>query len=161
MKKTGKNHAFTLVEVLIYVAIFSLMAGGLLQFALIVNIWKTRTNFSINANDNMSGLEIFLRSELDKAQSVASPIPGDSANILSYYQNGEIRSIFLSQGRVYSSAHPEPLSDAGIVVSDLTFLNLGTAEADSLRYSFIVSPPAASSKEYSRPVHYQSAYSLD
>jgi prepilin-type N-terminal cleavage/methylation domain-containing protein len=160
-KKKEMVAGFTLIEVIIYVAIVGIVVSGMIQYVLMVNTWQQRTNLSLSANENILNIEMFLRQELGRANEILSPGSGASAISLSYILDGETKNLYLANGKMFSSDFSEPISDANIKISNLNFSNLGLNDIDSLAYSFSLESMAGSSQEYNFLLEYKSAITLD
>ena len=125
-----KNRGFTLVEILIYTAIFVLLVGGITAFTSSLQSSRLRAQIMFEVNDQGNSIVRTISRSIRNAQSINSPTIGDSASSLSLSNiNSSIDPVIFSQsdGVLYiteGAGDPIALSNNKVKVTNLTFTNL-------------------------------------
>lgn len=139
-----KQRGFTLIEALIYIALFALIIGGglIAAYQLIEGTARIENKTITEAEAN------FLLRKFDWALNsgvVMLPVQGDSGNTLNVWNGGNLFEFTLDGDVVtienLSNADPFlPLSSGRVVVSDLEFEHVAAVgdRPPALEYSFKV-----------------------
>jgi Tfp pilus assembly protein PilW len=157
--------AFTLTEVLLYIAIVSIVLTSIVSFYAVVMSSDDR-NQTVSALDQ-NGLQIveYITTSIRNANSITSPIPGETSPSINLETNDAARNptvIELNDGviRVSEAGVNYDLSSNYISVSDLVFKNLTPTDANSsIKFQFkltYVNPDNRKSLDYSQ-IFYGSA----
>jgi type II secretory pathway pseudopilin PulG len=129
---------FTLVELIIYIALFSLTATALISMGLLVSGVSAKSMSAQAVLLDARQTDSFIKSKLILAESVSSPLSGQSsANLILNYYDGSAGQIYLENNQVNYSEDGliYNISSSETYVSTLEFVNLGINK-DSIKYSF-------------------------
>lgn len=129
MKKKYLQRGISLVETIVYVAIFSLFVVGLAQFSTTLTQTRLHTQGVLEVNNQGSQAIRLITQTLHNANSVNSPNVGNSASALNvtlesvpgntiFYENGGV--LYINEG----PGAQIKLTNNKVVVSNLTFSNL-------------------------------------
>ena len=125
MKKNG----FTIIETIVYVAIFSLVVGALVTFILNINSSRLRSQTMLEVKGQGADLMRILTTAIKNSTAINSPGTGLSSGVISietsdpaknptiFSANGE--AIFITEG----SADPIALTNNKVRVTGLVFTN--------------------------------------
>ena len=125
MKKNG----FTIIETIVYVAIFSLVVGALVTFILNINSSRLRSQTMLEVKGQGADLMRTLTTAIKNSTAINSPGTGLSSGVISietsdpaknptiFSANGE--AIFITEG----SADPIALTNNKVRVTGLVFTN--------------------------------------
>lgn len=145
MKKTNLQKGISLVETIVYVAIFSLFVIGLAQFSTTLSTTRLHTQGVLEVNDQGSQAIKLITQTLRNGSSVNSPTIGNSGASLSVVTNTPATSptVFsLSGGVLYiteGAGSPVALTNSKVVVSNLTFSNFSRASTPNIiKVSFTI-----------------------
>ena len=122
-----KEGGYTLIEVLIYGAIFSLFLLLTTQVFLTVRSMTANSFVMVNLQQNYARIFSDFNQTIRAAENVIFPIPGNSGETLSL-NNGAI--VYQVEGGVLQKVEggtPVELSDEGVSVSAIVFENIGEA----------------------------------
>ena len=129
---------FTLVELIIYITLFSLTTTALVSMSLLVSGVSAKSLAAQAVLMDARQIDGFIRNKLLLTENVVNPTAGVSFNSLeiSFY-SGETGRIYLENGQVkYTEAgNIYNISSSDTIVSSLEFINLGINK-DSIKYSF-------------------------
>lgn len=120
-----QKKGYTLVEVLVYTAIFSLFLLLAVQIFLTIRNMTANSFVIVNLQQNYARIFSDLNQTIRMANNVVSPVPGSSGESLAL-NNGEI--VYQVEGGVLQKVEdgiPIELSDEGISVSAINFENIG------------------------------------
>ncbi|MEI6843152.1 MAG: type II secretion system protein [bacterium] len=131
MKKNSiqKNSGFTLIETIIYVAIFGMVIVGLAEFALSLNSYRMRTQVMLEVSDQGASLVRTITQSVRNGTAINSPVVGNSAGVLSiatassstnpttFSASGEV--LYMVEGTSSAVA----LTNNKVKVSNLVFSN--------------------------------------
>ncbi|HKY73798.1 MAG TPA: prepilin-type N-terminal cleavage/methylation domain-containing protein [Patescibacteria group bacterium] len=146
----NSKNGFTLIEIIIYVAILSIFIGGAIQFAWNVIYSRTKTLEYQNVTQNARLIVERISLEIRNASSINS-IGASSISLASDDSSRNPTVIDLSGGRVqvgYGSSGSCPtsspcfLTDSNINVSSLTFTNLSASYSANVRVVVVVGDTA-------------------
>ena len=145
MKKTNLQKGISLVETIIYVAIFSIFVIGLAQFSSTLSSTRLHTQGVLEVNDQGSQAIKLITQTLRNGSSVNNPTIGSSASSLSVVTNSPSTSptIFsLSGGVLYiteGAGSPVAVTNNKVVVSNLTFSNFSrTSTSNIIKVNFTI-----------------------
>lgn len=140
----------SLIETIIYVAIFSIFVIGLAQFSTTLTTTRLHTQEVLEVNDQGSQAIKLITQTLRNASSVNSPMMGNSGASLSmvtntpatsptvFSQNGDV--LYITEGVDSSVA----LTNNKVVVSNLTFSNFSRASTPNIiKVSFTLTSASA------------------
>jgi competence protein ComGC len=158
--KTKKDSGFTLIEMLIYVFIFSLFIFALFSFSNIVTNSRIHDQIILEVNGQGSQAIQSITQTVRNAKSVNSPTASNSSAVLSLetYDSATNPTIFsVTSGgvlQVKEGTNPEiDLTNNRVKVSNLSFSNLAEiGQPGIIRISFKLSnlsESAISAKNYS------------
>lgn len=143
MKKNKANLGVTLVETLLYIAIFAVMVVSFVTFSksLVANRMQSQRLFEVN--DQGSAVLRTITQTLRNAEQVNSPSAGNSGNTLSVTtaSSGTNPTIFSLDNGVLNikegSAALTPLTNSQVIASDFVVTNLSrSGTANAVRVSF-------------------------
>ena len=137
MRRNNLQRGISLVETIVYVAIFSLFIIGLAQFSTTLSKTRLHTQGVLEVNDQGSQAIKLITQTLRNASSVNSPNVGSSASTLNltldsvpgntiFYENGGV--LYINEG----PGAPIELTNNKVVISNLTFFNLSRANTPNI-----------------------------
>ncbi len=143
MKLNKIQQGFTIVEMLIYVGIFSVVAGALIAFIQITSQSRINNQVVLDVNDQSVFILKIITQDLRNASAINLPATSTSSNLLSINtaQASTSPTIFsISSGIVYrtqGNGQPIALNNNKIQISNLEFLNLSkSGTPGSVKVSF-------------------------
>ncbi len=140
-----KNRGFTLVEILVAVAIFSITIGAISGIFVSVLQIQRRGLSNQEIIDSISYNLEYMSRALRMARKQTAQLPscidnglnykitraGNGINFLDY--QGVCREIYLNGGRIYLDNDNSPLTPTALEVSSLKFNLIGESDADNLQ----------------------------
>ena len=139
-----KNKGFTIIETLIYVAIFSIIVGALSSFVLSINSSRLRAQILFEVNDQGTNIVRIISQTIRNGQSINMPTSGSTAASLSVatanvVTNPTIFSVvdeilYITEG----SGSPIALTNNKVKISNVIFTNLsrsGTPGVVEIRFT--------------------------
>ena len=147
---TGKGESsvfvngFTLVETLIYVAIFSMLVGAIFSFIGTLQTSRTHSQLILEVNDQGSRITRIITSTIHSASAINSPNAPSTATTLSLAMasstiNPTVFSVS-GDGTLYiteGSQDAVPLTNNKVAISDLIFENYSKPVTPGvIRFSF-------------------------
>ncbi len=151
-----KKNGFSLVEVLLYVAIFSVVIGAYGALLSAISVTKNKTRVVLEVEQQGELVSGFFAQTLRGAQSVNVPSQGNSSTQLSLAMPSPAPSpaVFsLSSGRVAfteGGGGAEYLTSTKLTVSDLSFSNIAkSGELGLIKFQFTITSSIGAKKEYS------------
>lgn len=144
--KNNKKNGFTLIELIFYIALFSVFFVSLF---LVLNIfYENKNKNSVTIEVEQQGLFIsqVISQEIRNSQSIISPTIGDNSSSLSLQSFDVLRSpivFYLDSGAVILSENGsviDNLNSNRIIVSNLNFVNNSIVDnIQGISFSFTVS----------------------
>ena len=142
-KKIQKNIGISLVETIIYVAIFSMIVTTFVGFSSSMTTSRLHNQMTLEIKDQGSSVMKTITQAIRNASAVISPTIGNSASslTLSMYSSPVNPTVFsLSSGVLYiteGAGSQIVLTNSKVVVSNLTFSNFSRASTrDIIKISF-------------------------
>lgn len=154
-----KNQGFSLIEMILYIAIVSVFLGGAIQFAwnLVYGQVKATALQDVNANTRFVGKRIAY--EIRNASAINS-VTSSSLCLASTNVTYNPVKIYLSSGAIRlgwgggsptcaSTTNDVPLTSAGVTVNSIVFTNLTPVSALSrhVLYTYTISASATSGRQ--------------
>ena len=144
--------AFTLIETIIYVLLFSIIMTSVVNFGILISFLNSKNLLLREANANARNVLNFISTEIANARSISSPLVGNSSSTIIYLsQDNNLRKISLEDGGLYliSDNTRFNISRSNILFSNLLFLNLGDNNlSDSIQFSFNYSSLSTTTREF-------------
>lgn len=149
-KRCHYTNGFTYIELLLYMAIFSLMIGTLIPFAwgIITNGAKSTTQQEISSNARYASerIKYEMRNALDVNTATSNfgiNLATDATKQLSLKADGASDPTIINvlNGKIQikkGTAAPVPLTSNDITVTDLTFTNNTSTDLKTKNISFIL-----------------------
>jgi type II secretory pathway pseudopilin PulG len=146
--KKSNNHGFTLIEILIYITMFSLIIGAVVGLAILATSQRQKNQVLNIVNLQGESVISIINQDIDNSSSITSPSLGNSATTLtlampttaanptvfSSYNDGSTTHLEISQG---SPAVTTYLTNSHVILSNLNFSNKGLSSTPgSILYSF-------------------------
>lgn len=157
---------FTLIEVLIYIAIIGIVVSGFIAFALSINSSRAKTYVAQEVQANTRTALDLISQKIRLADNVVSPIEGDSASSLELDMSDPDPNLIFGVtdgvlGIAEGVGDPIPITSDEVNVSNLTFTNLAVSgERDNIRVEITIEYLGDGSKEYEYSQSLQTAISL-
>lgn len=158
---------FTLVETLVYIAIFSFFIGSLVLFMNTLTISRLNNQITLEVNNQASQIIRNITSSIENAKAINSPILGSTSQTLSLVPYNSIYNptiFYLNNGTLFMTEGanaPIPLSNNKVIVSNLIFSNLGMATTSgSVRIEFTLTSNIANSGHIIRTSSYHGSASI-
>lgn len=121
-----RHSGFTLIETLIYIAIFSMLVGAFATFALSINSSRLRTQDILEVNEQGAGLVRIITQSIRNTETIGTPSVGESGEMLIVGESDP--TIFsLNNGTMFVEEGTSPaiaLTNNKVKVSNLVFSNL-------------------------------------
>lgn len=145
MKKNNTQKGISLIETVVYVAIFSLFVIGLVQFSTTLTTTRLHAQGVLEVNDQGSQIIKLITQTLRNGSSVNIPAMGNSGSSLSINTgvsatNPTVFSV--SGGVLYiteGAGSPVALTNNKVVISNLTFSNFSrTNTPNIIKVSFTI-----------------------
>jgi len=161
-----KGAGFTLIEVLIYVAIIGIVVSSFITFALSINSSRAKTYVAQEVQANTRTTLDLISQKIRLADDVVNPGEGNSASSLELdMPNPDPNLTFIITEGVLGIAEgvsdPLPITSDEVYVSNLTFTNLtAVGEKDNIRVEITIEYRGDGSKEYEYSQSLQTAVSL-
>lgn len=140
-KETKKLKAYTLVEVMLYLALLGAMLGVLAGFVTIIGQTKSRVNVAFQVDSEGVQISQLINTELEQLDSISSPSQGNSASSISYTDDTVSKQLNLNSGDLVfqEDVNSYTLNSSNVSISNLTFENLSTESVhNTLRYEFTI-----------------------
>lgn len=147
---------FTLVETIIYVAIFSMLIGAIFSFVGTLQISRTHNQLILEVNDQGSRISRIISSTIHSASSINSPTASSTATILSLvmasstinptvFSVGGDGVLYITEGAENAVA----LTNNKVSIDNLLFENYSKPVTPGvIRFSFIIKNTASSTKDF-------------
>lgn len=140
------KHGSTLIELILYIAIVSLMGTTLVMFATSLVQGRVKSVLQENVTHNTRLATRRIAYEIRQATSITSVAPTDICLVSPSVGRNPTR-IYLDAGRLYlgwggSCASPtttSPLTSADVTISNLAFNNSSVGGTSQIDYSFTIS----------------------
>ena len=159
--KRTRQSGFTLVEVIIYTGLLTIVMGGFVAFSLTMVGLKSKNHVMEEINVNGRNVINILSSKIREAESVVNPGKGDTSTSLSLLMpNGSTITILNENGRLLlnNGTSSDSITKNEVVVSNLNFSNLSCERAsDAINISFFIEYKNNSSMEYSYSKNFTTA----
>lgn len=124
------HKGFTLVETLVYVAIFVMFVGGITTFAVQLQSSRLRAQIMLEVNGQGNSIVRSIGQTIRNAQAINAPTAGTSASSLSVATGNPVTNptVFSQSGEVLyvteGAGSPIALSNNNVRLTHLTFTNL-------------------------------------
>jgi type II secretory pathway pseudopilin PulG len=135
IKNNLKKGGFSLVEVIIYVAIFSLLLYGMMTFLDVVS--KSRFHNQEVSEVNYQGMKLvrMISHSIRNAEEILSPVTSQTSSTLSVVGTGGTVTYSIVDGVLMvteDGGNPVPLTNNHVRVEDLTFTNLSATSTPGI-----------------------------
>ncbi len=137
-KIINNDSGFTLVEILIYISIFSLMVTGLASLTLLINQSMSVAQNRIEVDSQYVGAIKIMSQTIRDSKGINSPSVGaqsDSLSLKTIDSSKNPTVFFVDEGVLYISeglGSPTPLTNNRVLVADLGFYNLSRPNTHGL-----------------------------
>lgn len=168
-KKVQFNQGFTLVEMILYIAIVSIFMTGLVYFTWDVIYGRVKSFVHQEVNQNIRFASKRIAYEIKNAKSVTSPTSGSASSItLEYTEVGRNPTIInVADGRIqigYGSSGNCPVSNPCFLTSNklnssLSFANLSSGNSSNIKFSITVAS-SGDRQEFNKSETYETAVEL-
>lgn len=159
--KIKKNKAFSLIETIIYVAMFAIFVGSLLTFSNMLTNSRLNNQISQEVNNQGNNAVRIITQSIRNAVSVNNPTVGNTGDVLSLATldvNTDPTIFSIVDGVLYiteSSLPPVALTNNKVIISDLVFSNLSkTSTSGSVQIRFKVSSNISNQNNYVKVVDF-------
>ena len=131
--KQKNQQGFSMIEMIIYIAIFSVLVGALVDFSLNINNSRLHAQMMLEVKDQGADLMRTLTTSIKNATAINTPGAGVSSGVLSlntsspsttptiFSENGE--ALFITEGASSAVA----LTNNKVKITNLTFTNVSKA----------------------------------
>lgn len=129
-----KNHGMTLIETLLYMAIFSLIMTSFITvaFALERTFASVHTHMLVLRNERF--ITDYLSATVASADSVMTPAAGETSTELSTMNDGGITTDHISTSSLMrvAAGTTSPLSEPGVQVTGISFARIRDRNSDRI-----------------------------
>jgi len=160
------NKGFTLVEVLIYIAVIGLVVTSFITFAISISSSRSKTYVVQEVQANTRTALDLISQKVRAAEDVVTPSEGNSTSTLELDMPDTADNLVFSViGNILNItegvADPVPITSDEVSVSNLSFTNLAvTGERDNIRVEMTIEYSGEGSKEYEYSQSLQTAVSI-
>jgi len=142
MSDHSKEAGFTLIEVLLYVAIFSVIIGGIVSLAFLSTAARAQNQTRADLNYQGEAVMALLVQSIHQAQAITAPVPGSSASSLTLAMSDSTvdptifdtvsrsgyNAVEINEGSLPTQ---NDLTNSSISVSNLKFTNMSVGSTNS------------------------------
>lgn len=151
LKHTQKG--FTLVEIIIYVAIFVLMFGSISLFSNMITDSRSRNQLILEVNDQGERISRLILQTIRNSRSISTPLPQTASSSLTL-NTGDVSTdptvFYISSGILYMQEGISPsvaISNDKIKINNIEFSNLSRSSTPGIiRYSMNITNSGTSQK---------------
>ena len=142
-KPQNKNYGFTLLEVILYLAILSTMVFGIGSFVNLVSV--SRVKNQVMTEVDMQAFQIIqnITEDIRNAKSIVSPTIGQNQNSLTIINTDDSQKVFVLEGDTFTVNNGTgaiDLNNNQVLVKELIFKNLSRTETpDIIQINFTIS----------------------
>lgn len=155
--RKDEQDGFTLIEVIMYIALFSIIIGGIVGLAILATSQRQKNEVTNSVNYQGEAVMSLITQDIHGASSITTPGLGTSSSTLSLATSlvssnpsvfsgstsGGITSLEISQG---SPAVNTLLTNSHVKVSNISFMNMGLPSTKgSILISFTITYNSTSS----------------
>lgn len=155
ISQPNRPAGYTLIELLLYLAIFSIMISSISFFAVTILAERTRNQAIAEVNYQGEATMALMTQTVRAATAVATPsrgnsntqlsltttVPANNPTVFDSFNDGTVNRLRISEG---SPATATKLTNARVTISGLTFANESvTAGTDSIKIQFTLSAQAS------------------
>ena len=147
-----KEKGFSMVEMIIYIAIFAIFVGALITFSLNINSSRLRSQMMLEVKDQGADLMRTLTTSIKNATVINNPGTGVSSGVLSintsnlqttptiFSEDGE--ALYITEG----TSSPIALTNNKVKLTNLTFTNVSQSSTPGIiKIRFTISNTASKS----------------
>lgn len=160
-KTKNKNKGFSLIETIIYVAMFAVFVGSLMTFSNMLTNTRINNQISQEVNNQGNFAVRIITQSIRNATAINTPSSGATGSTLSLATidvNKDPTIFSIVDGVLYiteSSLSPVALTNDKVIISDLVFSNLSkTSTSGSMQVRFKVSSNISNSNNYVKVVDF-------
>lgn len=125
-----KIAGFTLIETVIYIALFSLVIGAFVSFVLTISAMRNKQRAVHEVLSNERVLDSLLSLQVKMAGEIISPVAVSTSSSMIFRKRGttSISRIYVSEGMIYleEEGGAFPMLSSECVVRDFVFSNAAT-----------------------------------
>ncbi len=149
------NNGFTLIEIIIYVAIIGIVMTSFIAFGMSISSARSKTYVVQEVQGNARMLIDIISQKIKRAQAITSPTAGQSNGAMTLdmpYSESDL-TFSMTDGIVYlteGSGDPQAIVSNEVEVENFQFSNIGlNGSVDSILVEFDMEFRNAASVEYS------------
>lgn len=135
MRQREKKAGFTLIETVIYIALFSLVVGVFVSFVLTISGLRSKQRSAHDVLSNERVLDGLLRYYVNTADEIVSPGPIATSSSMIFRKSGSSTTsrIYVSEGMIYleEDGNSVPMLSSDCEVRDVVFSNLSSDNLSS------------------------------
>ena len=136
------QRGFTLIEMLLYASIFTIVAGGMTVFAVAMLQSAEQTDYRVEVSDNARFLVQKMQRGIQGATAINSPAVGGTSSSLSVNTASTSANpfvVYASGGILFltmASSTPIPLTNSFVTVNSVSFRNYdyGVSTKNTIRF---------------------------
>ncbi|MCK4540454.1 prepilin-type N-terminal cleavage/methylation domain-containing protein [Candidatus Parcubacteria bacterium] len=153
------NNGFTLLETLIYSVLLGLILFAVSSFGLLISGINQRNFVMSEVNNSARLAQEIISKEIKEAKSIISPAQGNNSNQLVLENfSGDSETISLAGGIIkINNGQISDITSENVLISNLSFVNLGNSEVDSIKFSYSAVYKNSSSVEFDYSLDLESA----
>lgn len=142
IKNLKNKKAFTLVEMLLYIAVLGICLTAMSAFIDMINAAKTKNRLVIAIERQGENISSLVQESIKNSNGINTPSSGSNNSLsLSFADNSKNPTIFsLLNGVIYiqeGASNALPLNDASIIAENLFFQNNSRSDApNNINFSF-------------------------
>lgn len=153
--KIENEQGLTLMETIIYIAVFGFVITALISFALSVSVIRDKNYAAQEVQANGEAVIEFLSDKIKSCEGVISPASGEAGSVLELDMPDTLDNLVFSiaSGTVYAASgadSPVAITSSEVYVSSLVYNNLsGLGEKDNIGLELSLRYRNNESQEYS------------
>lgn len=142
--KIKNQQGFTLIEVLIYIALVGTVVGNFISFGLSIATYQNKAFIIQEVNSSLREAMGHISWQVKEADQIISPQPGEETDRLIYKQEAAGSNIVISASgnglyQAEGAGDPQFLTSQTVKVSGISFRNLaGAGRKDSIQVSLSI-----------------------
>lgn len=151
-RKRTRSEGFTLIELILYIALISIFISGAVVFAWDILLAQSKSNVQLEVNQNMRLVTRRINYEIRNASAINTVSP-TSICLASTDPLRNPTRIYISSGTLRvawgggsanctSMTNDEPLSSSSVTVSALTFTDRSETSSRNIEYQITISTTA-------------------
>jgi len=142
LESTPGSEGFTLIEVILYIGIFSLIIGGIVSLAFLSTAQRTQNQTRADVNYQGQAVMASIVQAIHQAKAITSPAPGNNSASLTLAMNDSSVDPTIFDTNIHSNYSAAEISEGSpgtqndltnstVTISNLKFTNMSVGSSDN------------------------------